>query len=207
MDIVCASPGAHQCCSVEGIRRSFWGGSRVWFAKLWIQPSIWSRCGRSDGDAGQGLCWCPGDAIYNNVGNCVFGWDSGGILVFLWETKNARIHGSGRRTRGTTRHSPAVYGQQAHSLPTTLSCPKGEQRGERSAHSITGVPGFSYVLDGFRAFCGIRAAWKHHFGKAAPGPLPRTLRKPYTDRLLSARNGSVYSVPSTRCGYRNRRYR
>ena len=55
----------------------------------------------------------------------------------------------------------------------------------------------------------LRRMWggKHHFGKAAPGPLPRTLRKPYTDRLLSARNGFVYSVPSTRYGYKNRRYR
>ena len=162
------------------------------------------------------MCLCPVDVIYNNVGNCVLGWDSGGFWFFYGKQKTPGSGRSGRRTRGTTRHSPVENTRQAHSLPTMPLSQNGNNRGgKKSAHSITGVPGFSYVYRFSRHYGGdtrgqhLRRMWggKRHFRKAAPGPLPRTLRKPYTDRLLSARNGFVYSVPSTRCGYRNRRYR
>ena len=43
---VCASPIAHQFGAVLGIRRSFASGSRVWLAKLQIQPSTGRDCVR-----------------------------------------------------------------------------------------------------------------------------------------------------------------
>ena len=88
---VCASPIAHQFGAVLGIRRSFASGSRVWLAKLQIQPSTGRDCF---------LLFIGGDLPHSTGRDCFLSFIGGEdasvggmnqpiprLHVLFWETK------------------------------------------------------------------------------------------------------------------------
>ena len=109
--------------AIRFLRRSFASGSRC------DPPSTGRGCGNCVfGERGgwEWDLWRVEGVLYNKEESC---WLRFRLMGIFEKQKTPGSGGSGRWTRGTTRHSPVENTRQAHSLPTMPLSQNGNNRG------------------------------------------------------------------------------